>query len=39
MVHLRPVGRLYGLFITCQKAVRYIYGPLEGRTAYFADRK
>ena len=30
---------IYGLLMACQKAVRYIYGPLEGRTAYLTDRK
>ena len=39
MVHLRPVRRPYGLFTARRKAVRYIYGPLKGRTAYLTDRK
>ena len=34
MVRLRPVGRLYGLSIVCWKAIRFIYGPTEGRTVY-----
>ena len=39
MVYLRPVGRLYGLFMARRKAVWFIYGLLEGRTAYFTDYK
>ena len=34
MVRLRPVGRLYSLFMARWKAVRFIYGLLEGCTAY-----
>ena len=39
MVHLRPVGRPYGLFMARRKAVWYIYGPLKGRIAYLTNRK
>jgi hypothetical protein len=28
-----------GSFTACWKTVRFIYGPLEGRTVYFSDRK
>jgi len=29
----------YGLFTARRKAVWYIYGPLEGCTVYFTDRR
>jgi len=29
----------YGSFTARRKAVRYIYGPSEGYTVYFTDRR
>ena len=39
MVNLWSVGRLYGSFTAHWKAIQFICGPLEGRTAHFTDHK
>jgi hypothetical protein len=32
-------GRPYGSFTARRKAVRFVYGPSEGRTVHFIDHK